>query len=85
MAVRIDCRHYFRRSTPTGEATERCRLGVNEEPSFACPDGCLFFEERKVSGAGWAQAPSTPMSNTAHGLLDLPPAPKKRPKGKKRR
>jgi hypothetical protein len=55
MAVRDDCRHYVRRSTAGGEAIERCRLEANESDPFACPEGCLFFEPRKVSDAGWHQ------------------------------
>jgi hypothetical protein len=82
MAVRDDCRHYLHRSTPTGEAMQRCRLSANVEDPFSCPDGCLFFEARPMSGAGWAQAPSTPMSNTADALNALPPAKRKR--GKRR-
>jgi hypothetical protein len=84
MAVRDDCRHYLHRSTPVGEAVQRCRLSVNQEQPFACPDGCLFFEGRLVSGAGWTQPSSEPMSNTAHALNAMPPAPKKK-KGRKRR
>jgi hypothetical protein len=84
MAVREDCRHYLHRSTPTGEAMQRCRLAVNQEQPFACPDGCLFFEDRLVSAAGWTQPPTEPMSNTAHALNALPPEPKKR-RGRKRR
>jgi len=80
MAVRDDCRHYLRRSTPSGDAMQRCRLTANEEHPFACPDGCLFYEERAVSGAGWAQAPSQPMSNTADGLQNLPPQKRRRRK-----
>lgn len=53
MAVREDCRHYVGRSTAGGERIERCRIAVNEEDPFACPEGCLFFEPRRVSGAGW--------------------------------
>ena len=53
MAVREDCRHYVKRSTAGGEAIERCRLDVNTSNPFACPDGCLFFEPRKLSDAGW--------------------------------
>jgi hypothetical protein len=83
MAVRDDCRHYLHRSTPAGEALQRCRLSVNSEHPFACPDGCLFFEERLVAGPGWTQAPAEPMSNTAHGLDALPPEKKRR--GRKRR
>jgi hypothetical protein len=55
MAVREDCRHYVKRSTAGGEAIERCRLDANENNPFACPEGCLFFEPRKVSDAGWQQ------------------------------
>lgn len=53
MAVRDDCRHYSSRSTPAGDVLERCRLGVNQEMPFACPEDCLFFEARKISEAGW--------------------------------
>ena len=51
--VREDCRHYVGRSTAGGERIQRCRLEVNETDPFACPDHCLFWEPRKVSGAGW--------------------------------
>ncbi len=53
MAVREDCRHYSSRSTGTGDLVQRCRLGANDEAPFACPEGCLFFEPRLVSEAGW--------------------------------
>lgn len=53
MAVRTDCRHYIARSTRGGERVERCRVDANTEDPFACPEGCLFFESRKVSDAGW--------------------------------
>lgn len=53
MGVREDCRHYSSRTTATGDIMQRCRLGVNEEMPFACPEGCLFFEPRKVSDTGW--------------------------------
>ena len=53
MAVRTDCRHYIARSTTGGEVVERCRLDANTQDPFACPEGCLFFEPRKVSDAGW--------------------------------
>lgn len=83
MAVRDDCRHYLLRTISSGEALRRCRLSVNEDGPFACPDGCLFFE-RRVSGAGWAQAPAQPMSNTAANLPE-PRQRKGRGKGKRRR
>jgi hypothetical protein len=83
MAVREDCRHYLHRSTPTGEALQRCRLSANDEHPFGCPQGCLFFEERTVSGAGWTQPSKEPMTNTADGLHTLPPEPKRR-RGKRR-
>lgn len=81
--VRQDCRHYLARSTPAGDVVQRCRLGANSEDPFSCPEGCLFFEERQLSGAGWAQAPAQPMSNTADGLANMPPA--KRRRGRKRK
>jgi hypothetical protein len=84
MGVRDDCRHYLHRSTPVGEAVQRCRLSANLEHPFACPEGCLFFEARVVSGAGWTQPPSEPMSNTAQALNSLPERPRKK-RGRKRR
>ncbi len=53
MAVRIDCRHYGIRTLGSGDKLERCKLGVNEEMPFACPDGCVFFEPRSGMSAGW--------------------------------
>ncbi|MBW3580722.1 MAG: hypothetical protein KY447_05325 [Actinobacteria bacterium] len=52
MGVRHDCRHYSTRTTGGG-VVQRCRLGVNEEMPFACPDGCVFFELRSIADAGW--------------------------------
>lgn len=56
MAVRDDCRHYLNRSTAGGDGFERCRLEVNENDPFACPEGCLFFEERTM-GRDWTGRP----------------------------
>ena len=53
MSVKADCRHYSRRSLPTGDAVERCRLDMAEQAPFACPDDCPFFEPRPLSDAGW--------------------------------
>jgi hypothetical protein len=52
--VREDCRHFIGRSTAGGERVERCRVEANLVDPFACPPDCLFWEARKVSGAGWA-------------------------------
>lgn len=84
MGVRDDCRHYLLRSTAAGDAVQRCRLSVNEEHPFGCPESCLFFEPRALSGAGWTQAPAEPMSNTARGLDSLQPETRRK-RGKKRR
>ncbi|MDA8393566.1 MAG: hypothetical protein M0Z87_12410 [Actinomycetota bacterium] len=56
MAVNEDCRHYVMQTVRGGDRTERCRLGAAEGPVFACPEGCLFYEPRSTSQAGWAQA-----------------------------
>ena len=88
MTVRADCRHYLLRTPSGGDAVLRCRVGANEDSPFACPAGCVFFEPRTLSGAGWAQAQAEPMTNTAHGLIDLPSPKRRDPKGggkKKRR
>jgi len=66
----------------------RCRLEASVGPPFACPDGCLFFEARAISTAGWTTESDQPMSNTSLGLAALPPPsrpPGGRPaKGKKK-
>lgn len=53
MATYEDCRHYVMQSTTAGDKLERCRLGANLDLPFSCPEGCVFHEPRKVSGAGW--------------------------------
>jgi hypothetical protein len=58
----------------------RCRVAASVGPPFACPEGCLFFEERPLSTVGWAREAPQPMSNTSLGLADLPPKPA-RPSG----
>jgi hypothetical protein len=35
------------------ERVERCRVGASESLPFACPEGCLFYERRTTSSAGW--------------------------------
>ena len=52
MGVRQDCRHYSTRSVG-GDRVQRCRLDANENMPFACPDDCLFFEDRSITDAGW--------------------------------
>ena len=52
MAVLDDCRHYIMQTTAHEEKVEKCRMGANEPFPFACPENCLFYEPRKVSGAG---------------------------------
>ncbi len=83
MGVYEDCRHYLHRSTATGEVVQRCRLSANREDPFACPEDCLFREDRAVSAAGWTQAPVERMSNTADGLGAVPPAKRKKPRRKR--
>lgn len=56
MGVRVDCRHYSTRTTSPGEVVQRCRVGAAELMPFACPEHCLFFEPRPISGAGWQRA-----------------------------
>ena len=53
MAVRQDCRHYSTRTTPTGDLVQRCRVDANETAPFACPEFCLFLEQRSITDAGW--------------------------------
>jgi hypothetical protein len=53
LLVRVDCRHYSTRTTPTGDMVQRCRVDANEKAPFACPNGCLFFEPRSITDAGW--------------------------------
>jgi hypothetical protein len=60
MAVNADCRHYIMQTTPRGDKIERCRVDANENIPFACPEGCVFYEPRKVSSAGWHVAQRRP-------------------------
>lgn len=53
MAVLDDCRHYIMQTTNHEEKVEKCRMGANDPFPFACPENCLFYEPRQVSGAGW--------------------------------
>jgi hypothetical protein len=57
MAVREDCRHYSSRSVGNDELVQRCRVGAADTMPFACPDGCLFFEARSITDAGWSRRP----------------------------
>ncbi|CAN5752212.1 hypothetical protein BH20ACT1_BH20ACT1_12600 [soil metagenome] len=52
VAVREDCRHYSTRTTADG-VVQRCRVGASLDTPFACPEGCLFFEPRSITDAGW--------------------------------
>ena len=52
VSVNEDCRHYVMRTTPRGERLERCKVDANEPLPFACPEGCVFYEPRKVSRRG---------------------------------
>ncbi|MHB8437197.1 MAG: hypothetical protein ACYDC0_15235 [Acidimicrobiales bacterium] len=53
MALYDDCSHYVRQTVRGTERLERCRLGANETLPFACPEGCVFYERRRTSSAGW--------------------------------
>ncbi len=53
MGVRADCRHYVERTTAGAEKVQRCRLDVADLDPFGCPEGCLFFEARAITDAGW--------------------------------
>jgi hypothetical protein len=52
MAVQSDCRHYSSRTT-NGGVVERCRMDMAQAVPFDCPDNCIFFEPRGVTGTGW--------------------------------
>ena len=51
--VNADCRYYVMQTTARGEKVELCKMDANEPLPFACPPGCVFFEPRSVSSAGW--------------------------------
>jgi hypothetical protein len=53
VSVNDDCRHYVMQTTPRGDKIERCKIDANEPLPFACPEGCVFYEQRRVSSAGW--------------------------------
>ncbi|MDA8400110.1 MAG: hypothetical protein M0008_08705 [Actinomycetota bacterium] len=69
MTVKTDCRHYIMQSTSSGERTERCAVSANTVLPFSCPEGCLFYEPRKVSPAGW-QVAHHPDANPDEGSTD---------------
>jgi hypothetical protein len=47
----------------SGDAVQRCRLGVNLQAPFACPDDCLFMEPRSITDAGWRRVDPTESSD----------------------
>jgi len=51
--IQEQCKHLIARTMSNGERTLKCRLGVNEQVPFACPEGCVFFEPKTTSSAGW--------------------------------
>jgi hypothetical protein len=53
MEVRTDCRHYSIRTLSSGDQLQRCKLGVNQDAPFRCPESCVFFEPRTGMSAGW--------------------------------
>jgi hypothetical protein len=53
VAVNEDCRHYVMQTTKRNEKLERCRVDANDPLPFACPEGCLFYEPRRTTSAGW--------------------------------
>lgn len=57
MAVREECRHYSSRSVGDDELVQRCRVAAADTMPFACPEGCLFFEPRSITDAGWSRRP----------------------------
>lgn len=57
MAVMEDCRHYISQTVRGSERIERCRLGANGTIPFSCPEGCVFYERRSTSSAGWQVRP----------------------------
>lgn len=53
VSVRVDCRHYSRRTVSAEELVQRCRVNAAEAAPFSCPEHCLFFEERPYRDGGW--------------------------------
>ncbi len=51
--MRHDCRHYSTRTVTADQVVQRCRVAANQDMPFACPEGCLFFEPRPITDAGW--------------------------------
>jgi hypothetical protein len=58
--VNEDCRHYVMQTTASGDKIERCKMGANDPLPFGCPGGCVFYEPRRVSSAGWQIPPKDP-------------------------
>jgi len=53
VGMRTDCRHYHRRTSASGEVVEGCRLNAAPDAPYSCPEHCSFFEQVRVSRAGW--------------------------------
>jgi hypothetical protein len=53
VSVRVDCRHYSRRTVSAEEIVQRCRVDAADAAPFSCPEHCLFFEERPYRDGGW--------------------------------
>jgi len=51
--IQEQCKHLIVRTVSNGERTLKCKLDVNEHMPFACPEGCVFFEPKTTSSAGW--------------------------------
>lgn len=55
--IREDCRHYSSRTVGMGEVVQRCKVDAASATPFGCPEGCLFFEPRSITDAGWSRRP----------------------------
>jgi predicted ABC-class ATPase len=54
VSVRDNCKHYILQSVSVGDKLERCRLAMNKEIPFSCPEDCIFFEQKTgISKVGW--------------------------------
>ena len=51
--MRQDCKHYQRRTYPSGETVRKCNLDLAPEAPWRCPENCPAFKPR-MADVGWS-------------------------------
>ena len=51
--INEECKYLISRTMANNERILKCKLDANQDVPFACPEGCVFFERKTTSSAGW--------------------------------